>query len=105
PDWKAWLNVVDELAQESRAKHVPVLVVLFPTFHCFTQFAEYPYADLHQQVRAAFEARGFIVLDLVPAFVANGAPVEEVRVDDEHPNAACNRAAPHVIAARRRTPA
>lgn len=98
--WHEWLTSLDELEHAARERGIPVLVVLMPTFHGFTSFAEYPYADLNARVATAFRSRGFTVLDLVPAFARNGAPPTDVRVDDEHPNAEGHRIVAHAVAER-----
>lgn len=86
-NWQAWLATVDEFAAKAKAAGVPVLAAVFPAYWSYEDFAQYPWADVHAQVVAAFEARGIAAFDLVPAFAAAGLTPATAKVDDEHPNA------------------
>ncbi len=86
PCWPRELAAMDRVRDIARA-HVPhTLVVLFPAFPRDVDWSDYPWADLHAQVAAAWQERGFHVIDLLPVFAESGGVPSELAVDGEHPN-------------------
>jgi lysophospholipase L1-like esterase len=102
PRW--WGNVVnafESIRGATRSAGSRVLVVIFP-MNTVVEWAQYPYADVHEQVARTAVAHGFDALDLLPVFA--GRLPGEVRLTDSdaHPNEEGHRLAAEAIAARLR---
>lgn len=102
PRW--WGNVVSafgSIRESARSAGSRVLVVIFP-MNRFEEWAEYPYADVHQQVAGTAAAHGFDVLDLLPVFAARRPSELRLTSSDAHPNEEGHRLVAEAIAVRLR---
>ncbi len=86
-DPTAWARVersFDHLRELTEERQIGVVVAIFPVLH---RLSDYPWAELHRQVRLAAEARGFEVLDLLGALGRHRASELQIASGDHiHPN-------------------
>jgi hypothetical protein len=85
PQWRSVLDGFARMRELCDARSLRVVLAIFPTFKGFTSWSEYPYAELHAQVRAAGEAQRFVVLDLLEVYRASGEPPSRIARDPDHP--------------------
>ncbi len=98
PNWPSVLAALDAMRASAESAHVPVLVAIFPTYQNRSDWGEYPYLAIHEQVARAARERGFAVLDLEPVFRASGRSPIELSSDGDHPSVEGNRLAARAIA-------
>jgi lysophospholipase L1-like esterase len=101
-DSPTWASVVDgfaRIAELSRPRDIPVLVVIFPRLNELGE-PPYPLRAIHAQVSQAARAAGLLVLDLERAYAR--LPVESLRNprDAMHPSVLGHRLAAEAIRAR-----
>lgn len=87
--WGAVQNAFQRLADLSAQYDFPVLLVIFPMFSSEpgATFSEYPWVEVHEQVRNEGIKNGFEVLDLLPDF--SRYEVQDFKLADHdrlHPN-------------------
>ncbi len=84
--WGSVEGAFTAMAATARDHGFATAVAIFPLMPA-RNWKAYPYADLHAQVRAMAEARGFLVIDLLAAW--SGVEPREIWVSaqDRHPNA------------------
>ena len=71
--WEQAKTALREIGDSSRARHTPVVLMIFPNFVKGRYSAEtYPYRPIVDKVLAAAQEAGLHVLDLVPIFAAQG---------------------------------
>lgn len=101
PGWHRMRQALREMADSARARGVPITLVLFPDFTpgSWTP-ATYPYAPIHRKIAQEALAHGFEVLDLTPAYAAQGGNWKRwwVTAYDGHPNPAAQVVAAQAIA-------
>jgi lysophospholipase L1-like esterase len=101
PGWHQMRQALREMADSARARGVPITLVLFPDFSpgSWTP-ATYPYAPIHRKVAQEALAHGFEVLDLTPAYAAQGGNWKRywTAAYDGHPNPAAQVVAAQAIA-------
>ena len=85
--WASTVRGFADIAEATSRADVKVLFVVLPTLRGFERWEDYPYADLHEQAIAAARAAGFETLDVLPAWARSGRRPDELRADEEHPNA------------------
>ena len=96
--WRQTREAFREMGQAFDDQSVPGLLVLFPEFVPGVWTLEsYPHRQLHATVKQEALASGFLVLDLLPAFAAEGGDWSDWWATpwDRHPNPAA-----HALAAR-----
>jgi hypothetical protein len=97
PGWVAARQALKSMGALSRARGVPLVVVIFPLFGNPLD-GRYPFPEVHEKVAEAAAETGAKVVDLLPSYrglrwdllVVDG-------VDDEHPNEIAHRIAANVI--------
>lgn len=84
PSWTKTKEALGEIARLGRERGIPVTVLVFPVF--FRLGEDYPFRDLHEEVKRFLETQGVDLLDLYPVF--EGLPASELWVHpaDQHPN-------------------
>lgn len=87
-----WHRAMDVLAERTRARGVPVVVVIFPFFD-YPLDKTYPFADIHAWVAQEARRRGFAVVDLWrTTFFGQASDSLQVHPGyDSHPNARAHR--------------
>ncbi|MEN8182956.1 MAG: SGNH/GDSL hydrolase family protein [Myxococcota bacterium] len=89
PDGAKWKSVeaaFARIAELTRGRGVPALVVIFPMI-LQSSWAEYPNRDLHQQVAELAHAHGLHVLDLYETFSSEAVAAIRSGPGDAHPSA------------------
>jgi lysophospholipase L1-like esterase len=86
PCWPRELEAMDRVRDVVRKREMHTLVAIFPAYPREGDWSDYPWTDLHTQVAAAWQQRGFRVIDMLPVFAKSGAAPSELAVDSEHPN-------------------
>jgi hypothetical protein len=87
---------LDRIAAATRARSVPVLLVLFPLLLDPADGA-YPLGDVHDVVASEARARALRVLDLEPAYARAASRGEPLARDFLHPNQRGSRVAATAI--------
>jgi lysophospholipase L1-like esterase len=89
-------QALQEIGTQCAQRRVPAVLLLFPMF---TRFENYPYKDIHAQVRQMGEEAGFTVVDLLPTFLKSGHSAAEfwATPQDPHPNAAAHTLAAEAV--------
>ena len=91
--WHQVESALQEIGDSASRRETPVLLVLYPPFVRGTwSAATHPFAAEYAQVAATAERAGLHVLDLAPAFAAEGGDWQRWRATDYdgHPSAAAN---------------
>ncbi len=65
PLWKASVAALTRLAEISRERKIPAVVIIFPML---LDFKTYPFAPFHQKLVALVDGLGMTAVDLLPAF-------------------------------------
>jgi hypothetical protein len=86
PHWPTLLAAYDKARTLCDARGLRVVIAIFPTLGERKLWSEYPYHDIHAQVREAAEARGFVPVDILPVYERSGHDVPTIAADAEHPN-------------------
>jgi lysophospholipase L1-like esterase len=81
--WEPVQNRLKELAGLAKAEHFKVVVAIIPSFS--QSWDGYPFEKLHEQVQKEFTARGFTVVDFLPAL--RSVPAVELTQGGGYPNA------------------
>lgn len=92
-DWIANKKAFHELGDSSRARGVPVVVMMWPLTGAKALAPEdHPDREVHQKVAAEIRDAGLSLLDLVPVFAAAGGDGRRwwVKPYDRHPSPAAN---------------
>jgi lysophospholipase L1-like esterase len=101
PGWQRMREALREMADSSRARAVPVTVLLYPDFigGSWTP-ATYPYAAIYRKVADEARAAGLDVLDLTPVFAAQGGDWSRwwATQYDRHPSPAAQLVAARAMA-------
>jgi hypothetical protein len=100
--WRDCRLALQEMADETRRRGVPMLMVLFPIFHQGDLDEQsYPNLDLHRKVEAAAREAGLPCLDLRPVFAREDPHSLRWRAFpwDGHPGVDAHRLAGRAVAA------
>ena len=103
--WHACRAAIREMAEASRQRHVPMILMLFPYFvPGKLDEVSYPYLEVHRKVMAAAEDAGIPALDLRQLFAATNRDGVSwwAFADDSHPNEEGQRLAGEALAAKLR---
>jgi hypothetical protein len=98
--WQQLQASLREIGDSASHRHVPVLVVLFPTLLDGSWTAEnYPMRPILEKVGGVARQSGLYVLDLTPIFAAPGVPWERWRAlpYDGHTSAAADALVAHAV--------
>ena len=101
PGWGQMRAALQEIGDSARGRAVPALLVLFPDLTPGEWTAEtYPSRDIHERVAATARSAGLEVLDLAPAFAAEGGDWKRWWASpyDAHPNEAAHAVAAAAVA-------
>jgi len=77
-------NAVGEMDELAEARDIRFVTAVVPVF--YESFRNYPLRTLHRAVSRQLRKRGIVVIDLLPAFVAQAASPERLSLDPWHPN-------------------
>jgi lysophospholipase L1-like esterase len=103
--WRDCKAAIREMAEASRRRQVPMLLLLFPMFVDGTlDAASYPYIEVHRRVMAVAADAGIPALDLQPVFARADphGPSWWALPGDPHPNAEGHRVAAAALTAKLR---
>jgi len=89
-------QTIQAMGDLSRERGLPVFAAVFPMPG--DSWADYPYADLHLEVLASFEAAGIPALDLLPEFKSRPAAELALWPHDPHPSATAHELTARVLA-------
>ncbi len=89
------LDAIAAMRDESFRRGAHFLVILWPLIH---RLDHYPFAQAHQTLREALQAREIPVLDLLPTFRGKNARRLQVHPTDHHPNELAHALAAQAIA-------
>lgn len=99
--WQQARTAMQEMGHEFQSRGVPGLLVIFPELlpGAWTE-ERYPHLDLHLLIAGEARSAGFLVLDLLPTFVAAGGEWQDwwATEYDRHPNEAAHALAARAIA-------
>jgi lysophospholipase L1-like esterase len=84
PGWIAAQSGLREVAALSESHGFDLVVMIFPVLWKLS--GDHPFREIHEIVRAAAEALGIPVFDLLPAFAGHDGPELWVNSTDQHPN-------------------
>jgi lysophospholipase L1-like esterase len=103
PGWQASQAALREMEEEARGRHVPMLVVLFPSFVPGRLDRDsYPFGEIHRKIEAAVAAAGLPFLDLLQVYAACGREGRTWHAlpNDPHPNEEGHRVAGKAVGER-----
>jgi len=83
--WQRFEQTLVRTRDLCRANHCEFTVLIFPFLHSLG--SDYPFRDVHQQIRAACEAHALPCLDLEPVLTSHVSAGLTVNPFDAHPNA------------------
>ncbi len=86
PHWPTLIQAYDKAKALCDARNLRVLIAIFPTLGDRKEWAEYPFHDIHEQVKNAALERGFVPVDILPVYEKSGYDVPSIAADSEHPN-------------------
>ena len=98
--WEETKAAWAEIADSARARGVPVVVIIFPSFTTGSWSPEtHPYGPIHRLVSHAVQAAHLEVFDLTPVFAAEGGNWRRwwATPYDSHPSIAAHRLAAHAL--------
>lgn len=98
-EWKSVPAAFARMRELAASRSLRVVLAIFPTFKKFTQWSDYPYGALHEQVRRAAEAEQFTVLDLLEVYRDSGEPPSRLARDPDHPGPIGHELAARALAA------
>jgi len=97
PGWQKAKASLRELADFSRASHIPVRVVIFPLFP-YGWGENYPFSDIHEKLHTVFEETGLRYIDLFPLFKdMDHSSLEYIPYKDPHPSEFADRIAAETL--------
>jgi lysophospholipase L1-like esterase len=82
--WHSVTEAFDRIASLAREAATPVLLAVFPMMRV-NDWANYPYADLHDQVAREGRENGFTVVDLLPHYAKHPPASMVAAPGDSHP--------------------
>ncbi|MEN8158693.1 MAG: SGNH/GDSL hydrolase family protein [Myxococcota bacterium] len=82
--WASSRRALTQADRLSEAYGFDLVLMIFPVLWQLSD--HYPFRDIHETVRAAAEAAGMPVLDLLPAFAGHDGPELWVTPNNQHPN-------------------
>lgn len=85
PQWKSVVDGFARIRELAASRSLKVVLAIFPTFKNFENWNDYPYAELHAQVRRAGEAQQFTVLDVLDVYRDSNEAPERLKRDPDHP--------------------
>ncbi|MBX3414283.1 MAG: SGNH/GDSL hydrolase family protein [Pirellulales bacterium] len=94
-DWLKSRAALDRAAQLLRERNIPLVLVLFPELHQLD--ASYPFAKVHDLVRATADELSVPVLDLLDVYRGQVDHELWVHPTDHHPNAEAHRLAAQAL--------
>ncbi len=80
--WKTVDYSFRQLSSISIQKNIPIIITIFPVL----EFNNYPFLEIHKQVRDEAEKYKFVVIDLYDEFFATGKSLRTEPGDNIHPN-------------------
>lgn len=83
--WQGALKALEEISGVAAERKTPVLMIIFPLTED-KPWEDYPYRDLHRQVKEAAERTGMHVIDLYETFRQYPGRSLMVAPEDNHPN-------------------
>ena len=86
PHWPTFIQAYDKAKALCDARDLRVLIAIFPTLGERKTWAEYPFADIHEQVKRAALERNFVPVDILPVYTNSVYDVPSIAADAEHPN-------------------
>lgn len=87
PEWKSVPQAFARMREVCAARSLKVVLAIFPTFKNYERWPDYPYGELHAQVRRAAQEQQFVVLDLLDVYRASGESPARIKFDPDHPGA------------------
>jgi len=98
--WQDGCMAIQRMADSTRKRKVPMLLVIFPSFMGKIDDSSYPYLMLHEKIKSTAAANRLPVIDLRPQFAKiqpNGPSWWALSVDT-HPGVRAHRLAGEIIA-------